>query len=124
MVVDRLLTYAIMCYPPQCVAVACEITSTVCRFASEKCSPVQEEVSEDNTLNLVLLGKEGLAIALNRDIRVSLKRNSCKKWCVCSPTGLYGVAVKMRHRPQSIPLSWLGCWTFVAHLRSDEGRFG
>lgn len=32
---------------------------------------VHDDSTEDSTLNLVLLGKEGLAIALNKDIRAS-----------------------------------------------------
>lgn len=49
------------------------VNSTSCgdRCASEESSLVPDDPTEDSTLNLVLLGKEGLAIALNKDIRVS-----------------------------------------------------
>ncbi|KAK7098587.1 hypothetical protein V1264_002844 [Littorina saxatilis] len=66
------------------------LASQSARFASEKCSPVQEEVSEDNTLNLVLLGKEGLAIALNRDIR---------RCCADDEYACGGVVYSLDYRP-------------------------
>ncbi|XP_076471931.1 rho GTPase-activating protein 190-like isoform X2 [Babylonia areolata] len=60
------------------------------REVSEACSPVGGPEGEDGILNLVLLGQEGLAIALNRDIR---------KCCADDEYNWGGVVYSLDYRP-------------------------